>query len=176
MQALRIPTTRSLSLISIPTLPVARESMETAAVVCRVAQSFICIGNFQALNSDMPETSFMFMGGGGGSFAQQPPHYEGLRILGEWVAHNVLKLPLQPDEPWGKKLLWECAKRNAIMVAGWQAQGFMHGVMNTDNISIMGLTIDYGPYAFMDIFSRDHICNHTDETGRYSYKFQPTMM
>lgn len=176
MQALRIPTTRSLSLISLPTVPVYREEAETAAIVCRVAPSFIRIGNFQALNSEQPDVSYMFLGSGGGSFAQQPPNYEALRILGEWVSTNVLKLEIQPGEPWGKKLVWECAKRNALMVAGWQAQGFMHGVMNTDNISIMGLTIDYGPYAFMDIFNEDHICNHTDEGGRYAYKYQPTMM
>ena len=70
----------------------------------------------------------------------------------------------------------ECARRNAKMVAGWQAYGFMHGVINTDNVSIMGLTIDYGPYAFMDIYDSMHICNHTDQEGRYAYKYQPSMM
>jgi len=62
------------------------------------------------------------------------------------------------------------------MVAGWQAYGFMHGVINTDNVSILGLTIDYGPYAFMDVYEENHICNHTDEEGRYAYKYQPTMI
>lgn len=125
MQALGIPTTRSLALISLPNLPVARESIETAAIVCRVAESFIRIGNFQAANSAMPDTSFMFMGGGG-AFAQQPPNYEALRILGEWVAFKVLKLDVKPGEPWGKELLWECARRNALMVAGWQGM-FLFG-------------------------------------------------
>ncbi|KAG9004585.1 hypothetical protein FRB94_002261 [Tulasnella sp. JGI-2019a] len=176
MHALGIPTTRSLSLISIPTLPVVREKVETAAIVCRVAPSFIRIGNFQALNSTMPDMTFMFLGGYGGANAQQSPDFEALRILGEWVSRRVLDLGLDEGEPWGKKLVWECARRNAIMVAGWQQMGFMHGVMNTDNISIMGLTIDYGPYAFMDVFDENHICNHTDEGGRYAYKFQPTMI
>lgn len=176
MQALRIPTTRSLTLISLPTVRVYREEVETAAIVCRVAESFIRIGNFQALNSEQPDVSYMFLGSSGGAFAQQPPNYEALRILGEWVARRVLKLDLKEGEPWAKKLVWECARRNALMVAGWQAQGFMHGVMNTDNISIMGLTVDYGPYAFMDVFDEGHICNHTDEGGRYAYKYQPTMM
>ncbi|KAG8897843.1 hypothetical protein FRB99_007877 [Tulasnella sp. 403] len=176
MHALGIPTTRSLSLISLPTLPVAREQQETAAIVCRVAESFIRIGNFQALNSSEPDVSFIFLGASGGSFAQQPPNYEALRLLGEWVTRKVLKLDIESGAPWAKKLVWECARRNALMCAGWQAYGFMHGVMNTDNISILGLTIDYGPYAFMDVFSHDHVCNHTDEIGRYSYKHQPTMI
>ncbi|SJL10663.1 uncharacterized protein ARMOST_14054 [Armillaria ostoyae] len=62
------------------------------------------------------------------------------------------------------------------MVAAWQAYGFMHGVINTDNVSVLGLTIDYGPYAFMDIFNSFHICNHTDSEGRYSYRSQPDMV
>lgn len=62
------------------------------------------------------------------------------------------------------------------MVAGWQAYGFMHGVINTDNVSILGLTIDYGPFAFMDIFDPMHICNHSDQEGRYAYKLQPEMI
>jgi len=70
----------------------------------------------------------------------------------------------------------EVARRNAKMVAAWQAYGFMHGVINTDNVSILGLTIDYGPYAFMDVYDALHVCNHTDETGRYSYKAQPSMI
>jgi len=78
------------------------------------------------------------------------------------------------SEPWGKALLLEVARRNARMVAAWQAYGWMHGVINTDNVSIMGLTIDYGPYAFMDVFDWFHICNHSDEEGRYAYQAQPS--
>ena len=59
------------------------------------------------------------------------------------------------------------------MVAQWQAVGFMHGVMNTDNMSILGLTIDYGPFQFMDAYDPRHICNHSDHAGRYSYENQP---
>jgi uncharacterized protein YdiU (UPF0061 family) len=59
------------------------------------------------------------------------------------------------------------------MVAHWQAVGFMHGVMNTDNMSILGMTIDYGPFGFMEAFDANHICNHTDQQGRYSYAMQP---
>ncbi|PPQ64140.1 hypothetical protein CVT24_008770 [Panaeolus cyanescens] len=168
MQALRIPTTRSLTLISLPELTVRRETVETGCILTRMAPSFIRIGCFEAFN---PPADMYFFGGG-----QQKTDYEGLRVLGEWVAHQVLKLPIQKGEAWGQKLIEEVAKRNAEMVAAWQAYGFMHGVINTDNVSILGLTIDYGPYAFMDVFDPSHICNHTDEEGRYAYKFQPNMI
>ncbi|MDB5881978.1 MAG: hypothetical protein JWP43_1856, partial [Ramlibacter sp.] len=61
------------------------------------------------------------------------------------------------------------------MVAQWQAVGFCHGVMNTDNMSILGLTIDYGPFQFLDAFDPGHICNHSDEQGRYAYNQQPNV-
>ncbi|KAJ3829919.1 hypothetical protein F5878DRAFT_49531 [Lentinula raphanica] len=170
ISALGIPTSRSLSLISLPSVEVQRERMETACILTRMAPSFIRIGSFEAL-SPPDGQSMAFFGGG-----QQKPHWDSLRILGEWVSKRVLRLDLQDGEPWGKTLLMEAAKRNARMVAGWQAYGWMHGVINTDNVSIMGLTIDYGPYAFMDTFDPAHICNHTDDSGRYSYKLQPSMV
>ncbi|KAG7098670.1 hypothetical protein E1B28_000584 [Marasmius oreades] len=169
MHALQIPTTRSLSLISLPSLPVARERMETACIMTRVAPSFIRIGNFEALNGPM---RMMFFGGG-----QQESNLEALRTLGEWVAKRVLGLTVAlQGGAWAKPLLMEVARRNAVMVAGWQVYGFMHGVINTDNVSIMGLTIDYGPYAFMDVFDSMHICNHSDDGGRYTYRNQPSMI
>lgn len=168
MYALGIPTTRALSLVSLPDLPVIREKVETACITTRVAPSFLRIGSFEALNG--PSNMFIFGGG------QQQPHWDALRRLGEWVSQKVLKLGLKDDKPWGKALVLEVARRNALMAAGWQAYGFMHGVINTDNVSILGLTIDYGPYAFMDVFDPLHICNHTDESGRYAYKFQPNMI
>ncbi|CAE6406608.1 unnamed protein product [Rhizoctonia solani] len=170
VHALRIPTTRSLSLISLPDLPVAREQMEYASIATRLAPSFIRIGNFQTFNP--PEEVFYLFGGGAGG----KKDWEGLRLLGEWVTKRVLKLDLQEEEAWGKKLVLEVARRNAEMLGGWQAYGFMHGVMNTDNISILGLTIDYGPFAFMDVYDYNHICNHSDDGGRYSFKMQPTMI
>jgi len=124
MQALNIPTTRALSLISLPALPVIREREETGCVLTRVAPSFIRIGCFEAFNGP---TNMFFFGGG-----QQKPDLEGLRILGEWVASKVLKLNIEPGKAWGEALILEVARRNAKMVAGWQAYGFMHGVINTD--------------------------------------------
>ena len=72
-------------------------------------------------------------------------------------------------------LLQAVSERTAHMVAAWQAVGFCHGVMNTDNMSILGLTIDYGPFQFLDAFDPGHICNHTDDQGRYAYNKQPNI-
>ncbi|KAH7915626.1 hypothetical protein BJ138DRAFT_997533 [Hygrophoropsis aurantiaca] len=171
MHALAIPTTRSLSLVSLPELPVLRERVETACVFTRVAESFLRIGNFETLS---PPTNMFFLGGG-----QQEANYDALRILGEWVGKSVLKLDnvdWENNGAWGKELVFDVARRNAKMVAAWQAYGFMHGVINSDNVSVLGLTIDYGPFAFMDVFDPFHICNHTDDGGRYAYKYQPNMI
>jgi len=64
-------------------------------------------------------------------------------------------------------------RRTAHVIALWQSYGFCHGVLNTDNLSILGLTIDFGPFGWMDYFNKDHICNHSDDQGRYSFKNQP---
>jgi uncharacterized protein YdiU (UPF0061 family) len=144
MHALGIPTTRALSLVSLPGVPVLRETVESACVLTRIAPSFLRIGSFEALSP--PRNTFLFGGG------QQSAHWDALRALGIWVVGSVLKLPAvaasadkatestvadgktketQPA-PWGKALVLEVARRNARMVAGWQAYGFMHGVINTD--------------------------------------------
>lgn len=141
MYALGIPTTRSLSLISLPDTPVIREKLEAACVLTRLAPSFIRIGSFEALN---PPANMFFFGGG-----QQSGHWDALRILGEWVSRRVLKLEGVrwgddkggERDPWGKQLVLEVAKRNAKMVAGWQAYGFMHGVLNTDKYVIFLLPV-----------------------------------
>lgn len=73
------------------------------------------------------------------------------------------------------RLLREVVRRTAVLVAGWQTAGFCHGVMNTDNMSILGLTIDYGPYGFIDRFQANHICNHSDTHGRYAWNVQPAV-
>ena len=115
MHALGVPTTRSLALILLPTLSVMREKIEKAAVVTRVAPSFLRVGSFQALN---PPEQMFFLGGG-----QQAADLDALRILGEYVSKHVLQLGLSEGAPWGKALLMESAKRNSIMIAGWQAYG-----------------------------------------------------
>lgn len=94
---------------------------------------------------------------------------EGLRDLTVWIKDVIMAGRHETVKEWFQ----DVAKRNAETVAQWQVYGFMHGVLNTDNISILGLTIDYGPYAFMDTWDNNHICNHSDPTGLYSYRNQP---
>lgn len=132
MHALSIPTTRSLGLVYLPELQVIRERIETACVCTRVAESFIRIGNFEALS---PTMKMFFFGGG-----QQDTDYDALRILGEWVVERVLRLEgvnVEAGDAWGKALVFEVARRNARMVAAWQAYGFMHGVINTDKYVLL---------------------------------------
>ena len=124
MNAFKIPTTRSLSIISLPSLSVIRERRESACIVTRVAPSFLRIGSFEALN---PPVELYFFGGG-----QQPADLNALRVLGEWVVDQVLRIKRPQGGAWGRELILESTRRNAKMVAGWQAYGFMHGVINTD--------------------------------------------
>lgn len=150
MQALGIPTTTALALITSET-PVQREQIEQAAVVLRVAPSFIRFGHFAY-------------------FFYQQKHQE-LKQLADFVIEHYY-----PDCK-GNYANWfeQIVLRTAEMIAQWQAVGFCHGVMNTDNMSILGLTIDYGPFAFMDEFDPQFICNHSDTHGRYSYQNQPNI-
>lgn len=151
MAALGIPTTRALCVVGSP-LPVQRERMETAAVVTRVAPSFIRFGSFEHFAD-----------------ADDAP---GLRALADHVIeHFHPDLRAQPA-PYAA-LLADVARRTGEMVAHWQAVGFMHGVMNTDNMSVLGLTLDYGPFAFMETFDAGRICNHSDTWGRYAFRAQP---
>jgi uncharacterized protein YdiU (UPF0061 family) len=98
--------------------------------------------------------------------------FEELRQLADFVIQRYFPACLQHENPYQALLIQVC-ERNAEMIAHWQAVGFMHGVMNTDNMSILGLTIDYGPYGFLDGFDAGHICNHSDDQGRYAYSMQP---
>lgn len=100
----------------------ARERLETAAVVARVSSTFLRIGSFEALNP--PESTVVYLFNSD-AHQRKEQDWEALRILGEFVARNVLKIQDAPDAPWGLKLVMEVARRNAIMVAGWQAYGFM---------------------------------------------------
>ena len=122
IHALHIPTTRSLAMISLPSVPVAREKIESACVVARVAPSFLRIGSFEAFNPPPSTVMYLF---NPAATSRKEQDLEGLRVLGEWVMRRVLRIESKPDEPWGKALVLAVAKRNAVMVAGWQAYGFM---------------------------------------------------
>jgi len=154
MQALGVPTTRALSITG-SALPVRREEIETAAVVTRVAPSFIRFGHFE-------------------HFAHTEPNVDALRRLVDFVIDIGYPECRDAAQP-AVALLEAVARRTARLMADWQAVGFCHGVMNTDNMSILGLTIDYGPYGFLDAFDPGHVCNHSDHQGRYAYARQPNV-
>jgi uncharacterized protein YdiU (UPF0061 family) len=101
-----------------------------------------------------------------------------LRELADFVIARYYPACRQSDRFGGNAyaaFLEQVSERTAAMVAQWQAVGFCHGVMNTDNMSILGLTIDYGPFQFLDAFIPNHICNHSDESGRYAFNRQPNV-
>ncbi len=169
MFGLGIATTRALSLVGAENA-VMRETVETAAVVARVAPSFVRFGSFEHWASkNKPEL---------------------LRHLADYVIERfypeclsaqpgprVLTDAGRPSHPVDTyvRFLQAVVKRTAELMAAWQVVGFCHGVMNTDNMSILGLTLDYGPYGFMDGFDARHICNHTDTGGRYAWHAQPAV-
>jgi len=154
MHGLGIPTTRALSLTGSPQ-PVIRETVETAAVVARVAPSFVRFGHFEhfSANGLTPE----------------------LRRLADFVIDRHYPDCRSAAGNAYANLLEAVSARTAALLAQWQAVGFCHGVMNTDNMSILGLTIDYGPFQFMDAFNPAHVCNHSDHGGRYAYHRQPNI-
>jgi len=151
MAALGIPTTRAMAVVG-SDVPVFREDVETAAVVLRMSPSFVRFGSF--------EYFYYFR------------KHEQLRTLADHVIGQFYPGCAAREQPYAA-LLSEVTARTARLIAKWQAVGFCHGVMNTDNMSILGLTIDYGPFGFLDAFEADHICNHSDEGGRYAYSRQP---
>ncbi len=151
MAGLGIPTTRALCVIG-SDLSVMRELPETAAVVTRMSQNFVRFGSFE-------------------HWFWQDRHDE-LKTLADYVIARSYPELRDADRPY-HALLREVTRRTAELVAQWQAVGFMHGVLNTDNMSILGQTLDYGPFGFMEAFDPAHICNHTDHSGRYSYRMQP---
>lgn len=154
MHHLGIPTTRALSVVG-SKKPVLRETLETAAVCSRLAPSFVRIGHFEHYSSLQNITR--------------------LKGLADLLIHQHYPHCASTKEPY-LELFKNISERNAILVAQWQAVGFCHGVLNSDNISALGLTIDYGPFGFLDHFQIDHVCNHSDQGGRYAYHRQPQIM
>ena len=151
MQGLNIPTTRALAIVNSST-QVYREHVESAAIVTRVAESHIRFGHFEY-------------------FASQDQNENVKKIADFVIKHHMTEL--EQGDYLG--LFKRAIELTAIMIARWQAQGFSHGVMNTDNMSILGLTIDYGPFSFMETYDPAFICNHSDTQGRYSFERQPSV-
>ena len=153
MHALGIPTTRALCIIG-SREPVERETVERAALLVRLAPTHVRFGSFEV---------FHYRG-----------QHERVKELADYViAEHFNELSAAPDKY--QKFLAEVVARTARLVAAWQSVGFAHGVMNTDNMSITGLTLDYGPFGFMDAFQFGFICNHSDYAGRYAFNQQPAV-
>ncbi|MBW7984096.1 protein adenylyltransferase SelO [Enterobacillus tribolii] len=153
MHALGIPTTRALSIVT-SRQPVFREQPERGAMLLRVAESHLRFGHFEHFY-----------------YRNQP---ENVRLLADYaIRHHWPHLENDTDA----YFLWlrDIVERTARLIARWQTEGFAHGVMNTDNMSLLGLTIDYGPYGFMDDYQPGWICNHSDHQGRYAFDNQPAV-
>jgi len=155
MHGLGIPTTRALALCA-SALPVWRETVESAAVVTRVAPGFIRFGHFEHFASVGDTESLK-------------------RLVHSVIAEFFPDIAKQQLPLEKATVVWleTVTQRTAELMAQWQTVGFCHGVMNTDNMSALGLTLDYGPFQFLDAYKPDHICNHSDHQGRYAYQRQP---
>ncbi|MBR9728170.1 YdiU family protein [Shewanella intestini] len=153
LAALDVPTSRALAVIG-SDLPVWRETQEQAAITVRLAKSHIRFGHFEYFcHSEQGRTEKLtqlvnF------TLAQHFPH-------------------LSADKAGYVQWFNEVVESTAKMIAHWQSIGFAHGVMNTDNMSILGDSFDFGPFAFIDTFKEDFICNHSDHQGRYAFGQQP---
>ena len=150
LHALGIPSSRAVCVIGSNT-PVWRERQESAAMVLRLAPSHVRFGHFEYFY-----------------YSKQP---EQLKTLIEHVIDCHFPECREQPQPY-LALFRTVLERNAELIARWQAYGFCHGVMNSDNMSILGITFDFGPYAFLDDFDAQHICNHSDDSGRYSFSNQ----
>ena len=153
MHALGIPTTRSLAIFG-SDAPVYRERVESAAVLVRLAPTHVRFGTFQL-------------------FASRGQHDAVAQLADYVIEHHFPHLLRLPASERYAAWYTEVVDRTARMIARWTAVGFSHGVMNSDNMSILGLTLDYGPYGWLDAYDRGYICNHSDEAGRYAFDQQP---
>lgn len=206
LHALGVPTTRALALSLLPHQKVRRETVEPGAIVVRFAQSWIRLGTFDLLRArgdrDLIRKLATYVAedvlGGwenlpGRLVDPDKPSLEecspALASMVESAAEDSSKSPIRRGIPEAEvegpsemaenrfvRLYREICRRNAITVAHWQAYGFMNGVLNTDNTSIIGLSMDYGPFAFVDVFDPSYTPNHDDHALRYSYRNQPTII
>ncbi len=153
MHALGIPTTRSLAVVATGQ-PITREKTLPGAILTRVAASHIRVGTFQ--------------------YAAHLGVEQGLRALADYTIERHYPEAKEAGNRY-LALLEEVIKRQASLIAKWQLVGFIHGVMNTDNMAISGETIDYGPCAFMDTYDPATVFSSIDSQGRYAYGNQPNI-
>jgi len=151
MHGLGIPTTRALCIVG-SAHKVYREEVETGAVLTRMAPSHVRFGTFEV-------------------FYYRNQH-EQLKVLADYVIGlHYPHLDGVPEKYF--RFFLEVVERTAKLIAQWQAAAWAHGVMNSDNMSILGITLDYGPFGFMDDYDPGFICNHSDHNGRYAFDQQP---
>ena len=151
MQALGVPTTRALAAVLSGDW-LQRDTAEPGAIICRVAKSHIRIGSFQYLAAHSDSSQ--------------------LKTFADYVIQRHYPACLHADNPY-LALLEAVISAQAQLIAKWMSLGFIHGVMNTDNMSISGETIDYGPCAFMDAFNPAQVYSFIDKQGRYAWGNQP---
>lgn len=153
MKGLGIPSTRSLAVLTTGET-ILRETTLPGAILVRVAKSHIRVGTFQ--------------------FANQFLDTKELKALADYTIKRHYKEIFEKEEKY-RHFLHEVVKNQAKLIAQWQLVGFIHGVMNTDNMTISGETIDYGPCAFMDTYHPETVFSSIDTEGRYAYQNQPKM-
>lgn len=151
MDGLGIPTSRALAIIASDE-NVARERWEKGSIVLRLAPSWVRFGSFE--------------------YFYHTHRHAQLEQLADFLLRESFGDLVGATDPY-LQMFSRIVRRTAELIAQWQSVGFNHGVMNTDNMSAIGITIDYGPFAFMDTFESGYVCNHTDTYGRYSYDSQP---
>ncbi|MCJ1477307.1 hypothetical protein MMC13_005978 [Lambiella insularis] len=165
LHALHIPTTRALALTLTPKAMVRRERLEPGAIVCRFAQTWLRIGTFDILRARGDRAL--------------------IRRLATYLLEHVFPVaaPLPPttnsSDPEINRfhdLYQHIVRLSARTVAAWQAYGFTNGVLNTDNTSLLGLSLDFGPFAFLDNFDPNYTPNHDDHMLRYAYRAQPSVI
>lgn len=154
MAGLGIPTTRALCLLGSQEHTM-REGMEPCAMLLRVTPCHIRFGHFEY---------FFYTG-----------QHDDLRRLADYCLQRYFPDLLNSDQPY-QAMYREVVERTAQLVAAWQAYGFVHGVLNTDNMSLIGETFDFGPYTFLDHYEPGHVANKNDHQARYAFHKQPSIV
>lgn len=151
MYSLGIPSSRALCIIASDD-EVYRERIETGAMLVRLAPSHVRFGSFE--------------------YFYYQNRFDDLKRLADYVIEQHFPALADRPDPYGA-LLGEIIARTGRLIAQWQAVGFAHGVMNSDNMAVLGFTLDYGPFGFLDTYEPGYICNHSDHHGRYAFDQQP---
>ena len=152
MYGLGIPTSRALCIVGSEEEVLREEGVESGAMLVRMASTHVRFGSFEV---------FYYRG-----------QHESVRILADYVITHHFPHLVEAEDRY-PRFLTEVVVRTARLMAKWQAVGWAHGVMNTDNMSILGFTLDYGPFGFLDDYNPGFICNHSDRGGRYAFHRQP---